>query len=199
MSKPWHRHFETIGSISAIVVGLAALVIAWDQGRVMRAQQHGEVFPALQVDAFTSTQEDAFSMGLRVANNGVGPAFIESAALYRDGEEQPVAAFFEAAPNQTVNRSWMAMNGRSLAPGAEIQPFVASWTREEISNDAIAALIGQWDHWDVRICYCSVFDRCWIASASTMAREPVEACAIPENDPFEDFGLAALEREDDES
>ena len=36
--KPWHQHFETVGSIVAILVGLAALYVSWDQGKVMREQ-----------------------------------------------------------------------------------------------------------------------------------------------------------------
>ena len=46
------NNHQTLTGIGAMLVGIAALFVAWDQGRVMRAQQHGAVFPVLQVDGF---------------------------------------------------------------------------------------------------------------------------------------------------
>ena len=194
-SRNWRMRFETVGSISAIVVGLAALVIAWDQGRVMRAQQHGEVYPALQVDAFTSTQTDTFSLGLRVSNNGVGPAFIENSSILLDGEPQALDALISILPENLEDRSWMAMEGRSVAPGQTVEAFSVSWNRDAVDDAVLAKLLSQWDRWDVEICYCSVFDRCWTATANDMRRDAVDSCPVIEGDVFEEFGRAAYQME----
>ena len=41
---------EFLVAICALIASSMAVYMAWDQGRVMRAQQHGAVFPVLQVD-----------------------------------------------------------------------------------------------------------------------------------------------------
>jgi len=46
---------EMLIAICAVLTSVIALFVAWDQGRVMRAQQHGSVYPVLQVDGFVSS------------------------------------------------------------------------------------------------------------------------------------------------
>jgi len=195
--RRWRLRFETVGSISAIVVGAAALFISYDQSRVMRAEQHASVLPALQVDAFTSTQDDMFRVGLRVSNNGVGPAFIESATLTRNGARRDrIDALFGVMPASTTDRSWMAMQGRSLAPGQTVEAFSVAWSRDTVEDAQIAALLSKLDEWDVTLCYCSAFDRCWTSSAAEMGRRPAERCEPAPSDVFEQFGLSAVTPEE---
>ena len=81
---------EMLIAICAVLTSAIAVFIAWDQGRVMRAQQHGAVYPVIQIDGFVSTSVDTASMGIRVSNSGVGPALIEQVRMLRNGE--PVAS-----------------------------------------------------------------------------------------------------------
>ena len=41
---------EMLIAICAVLTSAIAVFIAWDQGRVMRAQQHGAVYPVIQID-----------------------------------------------------------------------------------------------------------------------------------------------------
>ena len=56
--RGWRLRFETVGSISAIVVGVAALFVSWDQARVMRQEIRASLWPALQIDGFADTLAD---------------------------------------------------------------------------------------------------------------------------------------------
>ncbi|HCX12097.1 MAG TPA: hypothetical protein DHU81_17525, partial [Hyphomonas sp.] len=75
---------EMLIAICAVLTSAIAVFIAWDQGRVMRAQQHGAVYPVIQIDGFVSTSVDTASMGIRVSNSGVGPALIEQVRMLRN-------------------------------------------------------------------------------------------------------------------
>ena len=48
--QSFRMRFETVGSIAAIVVGVAALFVSLYQARVMQAQQHAAVWPILTID-----------------------------------------------------------------------------------------------------------------------------------------------------
>ncbi|SDM36782.1 hypothetical protein [Maricaulis salignorans] len=184
------NNHQTLTGIGAMLVGIAALFVAWDQGRVMRAQQHGAVVPVLQVDGFIQSTETRRHLGLRILNNGVGPAMIRTVSLLRDGNPQdgfaPLAAHFPAA----FDRSWSSVNGRALAPGGEVEPVVFTWDRDALSEDELTALLDEWTHWGVSVCYCSVFDRCWISSSSEAARESARACPPGQIDQFERMGAS---------
>jgi hypothetical protein len=186
----WFKsNHQALTAIGAMVVGLAALFVAWDQAQVMRAQQHGAVVPALQIDAFTRTDDGVLSVGLRVANNGVGPAIIRNVRVMRDGETvDRLDAMFASLPAEQRDRSWVTLTGRVIAPGELITPISVEWDANDVGTDAIAALFVEWDRWDTEICYCSVFDRCWIATVEVQERRPAASCPDPGVDVFELYG-----------
>ncbi len=180
---------QALTAIGAMVVGLAALFVAWDQARVMRAQQHGAVVPALQIDAFTRTEAPYLSIGLRVANNGVGPAMVRNVRVLRDGETvETVDAMFSALPTEQLDRSWVTLTGRVIAPGELVTPISVDWRASDVETTAIRDLFVEWERWDIEVCYCSVFDRCWIATVQLQERRPVSACPDPRADVFELYG-----------
>jgi len=184
------NNHQTLTGIGAMLVGVAALFVAWDQGRVMRAQQHGAVVPVLQLDGFVSSTPDLRSVGLRVVNNGVGPAMIESVSLRRRGVVSDNFDALIALLPVGFDRSWSSVNGRALAPGGEVEPVMFMWERGSLSEDELGALLAEWQHWSVEACYCSVFNRCWTSSSGNAGRSPVRSCPAVDVDPFERIGVA---------
>lgn len=177
---------EFLVAICALVTSIMAVYMAWDQGRVMRAQQHGAVFPVLQVDGFVSTTSDMASLGIRVSNSGVGPALIEEVRAVHEGERLTSFAALRDALPPGHDISWAGLTGRALAPGEEIIPLRIAWSSDEIAPEALTATAGQWDDLEVHICYCSVFDRCWeTVLIGTSRAEPVDACTASQTDIFE--------------
>ncbi len=186
------NNHQTLTGIGAMLVGIAALFVAWDQGRVMRAQQHGAVYPVLQVDGFVSTLPNEASLGITVANNGVGPALIRRVSLYRDGEPQAGLETYLAQLAEGYDLSWAGLTGRALAPNESITPIRIRWSREEITQPELHAAADSWDAWEVRVCYCSVFDRCWETTpAGGALSRRVQQCEAGADDAFERLGDAA--------
>ncbi len=181
---------EMLIAICAVLTSAIAVFIAWDQGRVMRAQQHGAVYPVIQIDGFVSTSVDTASMGIRVSNSGVGPALIEQVRMLRNGE--PVASlnlYVDRFPSG-YDLSWTSLIGRAIAPGSNVEPLRVDWSRDDISGDQLDAVAAEWSQLDAEICYCSVFDRCWITRGLGMGRtmgraERVKRCERSEVDLFE--------------
>jgi hypothetical protein len=64
---------EMLIAICAVLTSVIALFVAWDQGRVMRAQQHGSVYPVVQMVGFVSRVPDHVSLGLnRICHDAEG-------------------------------------------------------------------------------------------------------------------------------
>lgn len=181
---------EMLIAICAVITSVIALFVAWDQGRVMRAQQHGAVYPVLQIDGFVSKTADTASMGIRISNSGVGPALIEQVRMLKDGE--PIATLtpkVERLP-KGYDLSWASLVGRAVAPGSDVVPFRVDWPRDGISDDHLDTIATEWSQLDAEICYCSVFERCWttrgLGMGRTMGRaKRVKSCERSEVDLFE--------------
>ncbi|WP_375283073.1 hypothetical protein [Marinicauda pacifica] len=181
--------FETIGSITAIVVGVAALYVSWDQGRVMRQEVRASVWPALQVDGFYDTARGNLDIGLRIQNAGVGPALIERITVRHRGEIVPDLADLRSRIDGEADFSFETGAGRILAAGDEVVPFVFHFSRpEDFSPDGevldTATGTGMLsDAWSVEVCYCSSLDQCWTSDTSTAPPTEVTACdAVPATD-----------------
>tara|TARA_R110002096_G_scaffold23377_18_gene74404 strand:+ start:240 stop:821 length:582 start_codon:yes stop_codon:yes gene_type:complete len=180
-------HHNAIASMAAILVSTVALFVAWDQSRVMRAQQHADVWPAVQVDTLMTTAdgEHVFLVGL--TNNGIGPALINridaefSGLALRNWEEmgnnRPEGL---PRPNMWTGSS----QGAILAPGETATLAQLTWPQ----NDEYQSLIRDYqrDFFAISIeaCYCSVYGRCWMARRSGRAThpEPIDACPASDAD-----------------
>lgn len=185
---------QSVTALAAILVSVIALYVAWDQSRVMRAQQHGAVIPILQVDWSLSRDSEHVLMQLNVRNNGVGPALVESVILSHEGEAHEDASDFMAALPGGASRAWTSIAGRTIGVDESIRPMELSWPSDESDLERVNRLVGEIQAWSVEICYCSVFGRCWQASARTNERPvPVDQCALNEQDVFESLGLATTE------
>lgn len=180
---------EMFIALCALISSMMAIYIAWDQGRVMRAQQHGAVYPVLQVDGYARNNTDTSSVGISIRNSGVGPALIESVALLVDGE--PVPGFREYAQGLPAGYelSWSGVTGRALAAGETITPVDISWPIGEFSIEALQKVALDTQRWSLHICYCSVFERCWETFEIGRSRASrVDSCPRDEVDIFEDVG-----------
>jgi hypothetical protein len=173
--------FETIGSIAAIVVGVAAILVSWDQGRVMRAQQHASVLPAIQMDGHVNENAGRLAVGLRMRNNGVGPALIHDFSLEVGGQAiNSWDQFSDLAPAR-AGRNWSTVTGRVLGQGESITAIELFWTEGDVTDvDALRDFVEQLTTTvQADICYCSVFDRCFVSSmrpdGANLPR-PVRAC-----------------------
>ena len=181
---------EFLVAMCALLTSVVAVYMAWDQGRVMRAQQHGMVYPVLQVDGFASTEENTVIVGITVTNSGVGPALIESVRLLIDGRE--VNGFIEYVERNKLegyDLRWSAITGRALPPGESMRPIEFVWLDEDFSRDSLRQITVDALRWNLEVCYCSVFGKCWQTRELGRSRAtPIDACEQSDVDIFEQLG-----------
>jgi len=180
---------EFLIAVCALVTSLIAIWVAWDQSRVMRAQQHGMVFPVLQADGFVSTKEDIVSIGVSLENSGVGPALLGSVIASVNGEEISTLESFRPTLPSGFQISWAGVAGRAIAPGNKIDAIRLEWDRAEITQQQLNTAVTEWSQLDLEFCYCSVFERCWVTKMGVSKTNPVKACRLTDTDIFEEFGL----------
>ncbi len=181
-----------ITSLAAILISAIALFVAWDQSRVMRAQQHGAVYPILQIDGYYSNDGDLVRLGAGVRNAGVGPAVIERVDVLRHGEIVEDFGPLLATLPDSADLSWSSMLGRVLAAGDDVRPIDFSWNPAAMDDAGRDRLLAEWATWGLRACYCSVFDRCYVVDTNDRAGrpEPVRQCVRPTAEIFEQLGNA---------
>lgn len=178
--------FETVASIVAMLVGVSALFVAWDQAQIMRKQQHASVLPVVNVSAGLRTTRDDHALTVTFSNGGIGPAVIKSAALKIGGEDVSGWPDFAERLLPPALRSGAETSFDSaigiLAAGDEAKAIEITWPRTEEVTPAIEELrtrilASTGAEIDFTLCYCSVFDRCWVTSAQeTAVSRAVKRC-----------------------
>ena len=180
---------EFLVAICALITSAMAVFMAWDQGSVMRAQQHGAVYPVLQVDGFAADEGRTTALGINVRNSGVGPALIESVEFFvNDQRTEQFDSYIETLPSG-YDLSYAAISGRALAPGETVTAIAIRWPNNSFDRSTISRVQADSDTWSLEICYCSVFDRCWKTTQIGQSRAaPVASCTRRDGDIFESLG-----------
>lgn len=175
---------QTVGTVVAMVIGVAALVVSVFQARlllrqadVMEEQQHTSVWPRLTVSR--SFSDEAFSLG--VSNEGIGPAQIRHVAVEVDGRPQRSwRTFLQATTGHDPGYTQSTVGNRIVGVGDVVQAVRV--------EGPLARPAGLSKPYDVTVCYCSVYERCWQISESFNAGS--EVAAIP--DPVERCPTSSL-------
>lgn len=178
---------QTITALSAVVVGVAALFVAWEESRIMRAQQFAAAMPIVQADFDAVVEAGSSIIRIRLRNDGLGPAFVKSGRFrigeaeietYRGFREALLSPpFSEIAPNVRLD----ATRG-VLAPGVERTALAISWADEELIDDfvpfAFSLVAEDAPELSYEVCFCSVYEQCWITDIfSAPQPEEVKACS----------------------
>lgn len=173
--------FETVGSIVAIVVGIAALFVAWDEARSVRKQQAASVLPVLKIASMNTNDETGAETSIVVQNVGIGPAFIESARIeWGDtvvDNVEDLRAF--VADGQTSYGIWTSrLEGEILGGGEHYDLFAVTISADELTRENLSVLrTAIFDNLQISACFCSVYDDCWTTSLNKKYRpEPADEC-----------------------
>lgn len=178
------RHIvELLVAGSAVVISLASLLIAKRQSDVMDRQLEASVWPYLQLDnSDYDVERQAPTIILGVRNVGVGPARVRSIRVTMD--DRPVGnarELLERCCGMRVERDRASLqlltsglSGTVLAVDQRVRFFQLTRTPE--TNAIWFALDSARFRLRVRVCYCSVLGRCWIARNGTDDALSVDDC-----------------------
>ena len=172
---------DRIMAVSAIVVAVASLVVAVYEARTNREYQKVSVWPYVN-------QSNAWVPGepytRNVANLGVGPALVKSFQVSVDGKPQrDWAEVSRALTGQPIPELVYS----SIHAGSVLLPDKPVAVVKIPPGDTALRFWeqAQTPRLSIRICYCSLYDDCWLSDARAEEPTPVDACR-PESD--KEFG-----------
>ncbi len=174
-------------ALSAFIIGLISLSVAIHHGKTMDKLVTSNSYPNIDIEQ--GNEEDLHDgLGQRqviyfgLVNTGIGPARIRAVELSFGGK--PVANFHAlldacctdaadgAAPKTHLFYSG-DLRGSMLPAGKFVRVF--SWP--QAADPRWARLEARRSSVDIRVCYCSVFDECYLHDSHN--NEPTRAAACP--------------------
>ncbi|MEO1014990.1 MAG: hypothetical protein AAFX08_07355 [Pseudomonadota bacterium] len=173
---------QTILAVTGFLVGVIALFAALNEADAVRKQQMASVWPHVVIRDINYGIAGEERFKVVVGNRGIGPARIMSATVLIDDE--PIDSWADIvrplAEDGNFRFSNVRVSGSVLSPAEDIIAFAvdAKYTSKQLV-DAVQELT-QSRRVNVVICYCSVFDDCFMLDGLAEATVPVDACAALE-------------------
>lgn len=168
----WIRSPQTMIALSAVLLSVCGLFVAMYEASLIREQQRASVWPNVQVTP--SFRND--TLKIFVQNTGIGPARIKKASLiYQDEVVQSWSRLKNSFnyDENSVTDIQSLVNGRVMPPSSEKQlmyRLTSTATRQDRNLVyAFSTSISDMDM-DIELCYCSVYDECWITHLSEVSK-----------------------------
>jgi hypothetical protein len=165
------------GSIAALAISAFALAIGAYQTRLMQTQARASVWPYVVIGYSYSDGGDRPGFDLHVENNGVGPAIVRSVQVRLD--DKPVQHWTDVlgalvGRGMTVQARFAGLSGSVIPPSTNRETAVSAMY---VADAAVAKLFyHSVDRLAIDICYCSIYDDCWVTHWRSPRSEPVGAC-----------------------
>jgi hypothetical protein len=177
--KTGHSRLDMIFAALAIFLSCVSVFIAIHHGQTMERLVAASTWPNISFG--TGNETDGIDqITLDLTNTGVGPARLETFEVFY--KDKPVANLKElaiaccAGADQHVKGSFGTSSVRgNVLPARETIHFVS--LRKDRNAPEIWAIANR-ERFNVseRICYCSVFDDCWVATSNSMKPTAVKEC-----------------------
>lgn len=184
-----------VTGICAVFISFLALIVANMQTKMAQETQKASVLPIIQVDMGYTYKTSPSLFEINLTNSGVGIAYIQRVRPTINGE--PVEKY--------LNLQNAVMNGRMrsnatltelpatgyLPAGQSLTPWSYTWGSSLNGRGEIEAYLrGDFgppmQGVDIEVCYCSVFDDCWLTAYSNTGKpKPVRSCG--RDDAQEDY------------
>ena len=177
---------SNLTSALALAVSIFALAIGAWQTRLMQGQARASVWPFLSIGYDYSSNTDADAFVWHIDNNGVGPARVQSVAVQLDGK--PMKNWTEVlkalGATTPVNVSTTSFNGDVIPPSLNRETTIKAI---RIHQREVATLFkNAVDRFRMDVCYCSVYDDCWIAHWQQTKVEAIATCPADAGKEFAD-------------
>ncbi len=166
-------------SFAALVLSVLALMVSVLEVSAIREDQRVQVWPYMTVAS--SFGPNGYS--LEAINKGIGPARVRTMEVLFDGKPvddidklivdtvgEDDAFSYDLYRTSNIAQSVMSADERATL-------FAVPW------EDRTRRLSSVWHgRLSVRVCYCSVYDDCWMAELDDGEPESIETCPVPTAD-----------------
>ncbi len=168
---------EMIIAGSALLVSLITAFVSIYSAFIDRAYARASVWPRLEIHRsyYDDLSKEFFSYF--VSNKGTGPAAIKYARLTYDN--QPIKSWPEYLTLRTgrVTPHIQSHIGFIvLAAGEKTTPL-------HVVDAEAAKLLVENDNLQIELCYCSIYDECWLVGRSNEPK-PIAQCSIDDSQRF---------------
>jgi len=172
-----------LGSLLALAASVLALSLSAyqarlmnEQTRLMQSQSRASVWPYVAIGYAINDEGERRGYTWQISNDGVGPARIETVTMTLDGK--PVhhwrELFRALFGDADVPATFSQVYGRVLPPSTNRETTIDALHLIDMAQaNAFFAAQGRID---MTICYCSVYDDCWIARKQNPAVQPAQRC-----------------------
>lgn len=162
-----------IGSAAAIIISLAALSVSYLEVSTATRAAKAEAWPYLDIS--NSYNPEGFEY--RIINKGTGPAIIQSILLSYDGKRyerfDPMVVDIVGEADAFGYERFRTTGTRPsvVSPEEERNLFAVDWdpASRRVSEELEQKLV-------IEVCYCSVFEDCWITQRGQIKPTPVAQC-----------------------
>ena len=166
--EKWYRNPEMLVAMTALFIGLITAVISVYSAYIDRTYAKASIWPKLEI--FRSFGSDSFQYG--VSNKGIGPAIIRSVKVNQGSKY--IKRWSEIPEFTGIIQYHISRT--TLLSGETISPL-------SYQGDLVTDILALDDELGIELCYCSVYDDCWIVDRSNETIE-VRNCLIDENQSF---------------
>jgi hypothetical protein len=172
-----------LGSVSAVAISFLALFLGVyqarlmnEQTRLMQSQARAGVWPYISIGYSINDEGEKRGYTWEINNDGVGPARIESVTLSLDGKAMArwKDVFHVLFGNATVPATYSQIYGKVLPPNTNRETTIEALRLFDVEQARL--FYAAQSRFDMTICYCSVYDECWIARRQDPNVESVARC-----------------------
>lgn len=192
------RHWlDMVVALSALLISTVSIILAHNSNQSMERLVRASSWPFIQTGSSNVSDAGERELAFGVTNVGTGPARVYGFQMTVDGAPLPAHAHllsallhacceaeFSAAIEQvggehdaTGDDISSPIAPRFLAPNESV--YVFRWAHTEQNADLWRALdqARQQGRIAAAICYCSVFDDCWVARSDAFPPVEVDSCS----------------------
>lgn len=168
---------ERVVSIAAVAVAIAALVVSVYTAFLEREHQRLSVKPRMQISFYYND----VGAGWTLSNLGIGPAHVVWSEALVDGVAQPHWPGVTAAMRIKSNAAFefTVPNPGSFQSAGATAPLM--FARDPVLRQE---LIDGRARLNFRICFCSLYDECWLTESKEHGADEVRSCEPQPSIPF---------------
>lgn len=166
---------EMIIAGSAMIVSLITAFVSIYSASIDRAYARASVWPRVEISRSYNPSRSLFYYA--VSNKGTGPAVIKYARLnYEDKTVKNWPDYLQLRSGRAVSHVQSHIGSIVLSAGGTIKPV-------ELTDTEVVKLLAETDNLEIELCYCSIYDECWVANRSNNPI-PVAQCTIEDKERF---------------
>lgn len=185
--KTGHNWLDIIIGVAVIAISIASLWVAAGESRTQQRILAASVWPYLQYGSSNATADGKYEINLIIANNGIGPARIKWFTMYyKDKPVSTVRRLLMACCGVTkTQKFWAYTSGQqgNVLTAHESVNFIHI-PAEKNDPELLKRLDKARHDVNVRACFCSALDDCWLFDGDKDEPSPVNACPPPEEPVF---------------